>query len=84
MKRLPGILLTLSATLIVLVALVVSGLRLTLPYLETLRPYILQQINAVYGPNIDVRDMKGSWQSFGPTLDIGGVTLTTGDEKLSI
>lgn len=83
-KRLPGILLTLSATLIVLVALVVSGLRLTLPYLETFRPYILQQLNAVYGPNIDVRDMKGTWQSFGPTLDIGGVTLNVDDEKLSI
>ncbi len=66
MKRLPGILLALCATLIVLVALAVSALRLTLPYLDTFRPQILAQLNAAYGANIQIREMHGSWQSFGP------------------
>ncbi|TCL04839.1 AsmA2 domain-containing protein YhdP [Sodalis ligni] len=84
MKRLPGILLALCATLIVLMALAVSGLRLTLPYLDTFRPQIIGRLNAVYGANIQAREMHGSWQSFGPTLDIGGIESVTEDEKLHI
>lgn len=84
MKRLPGILLALSATLIVLVALAVSGLRLALPYLDNFRPRIVQTLNTATGLNIHIREMHGSWQSFGPTLDIGGVESTTADEQLRI
>ena len=84
MKRLPGILLALCATLIVLVALAVSGLRLTLPYLDTFRPQILRQINAAYGLNATVREMHGTWQSFGPTLDIRGIESVTDSEALGV
>ncbi|MEA9390317.1 AsmA2 domain-containing protein YhdP [Acerihabitans sp. TG2] len=84
MKRLPGIVLALCATLIVLVALAVSGLRLALPYLDDFRPRIVQTLNAATGLNIHIREMHGSWQSFGPTLDIGGFASSTADEQLRI
>lgn len=42
MRRLPGILLLTGATLVVIVALLVSGLRLALPHLDSWRPQIPQ------------------------------------------
>ena len=84
MKRLPGIILALCATLIVLVALAVSGLRLALPYLDDFRPRIVLALNTATGLDIQIREMHGSWQSFGPTLDIGGLESTTADERLRI
>ncbi|TKI06879.1 AsmA2 domain-containing protein YhdP [Martelella alba] len=84
MKRLPGILLALSATLIVLVALAVSALRLALPYLDSFRPQILRQINSAYGLNVTAGEMHGSWQSFGPTLEIRNLTSETDQETLAI
>ena len=45
MRRLPGILLLTVATLIVIVALLVSGLRLVLPQLDAWRPQLLEKIS---------------------------------------
>ncbi len=45
MRRLPGILLLTGATLVVIVALLVSGLRLALPHLDSWRPQILAKSN---------------------------------------
>ncbi len=45
MRRLPGILLLTVATLIVIVALLVSGLRLVLPQLDARRPQLLEKIS---------------------------------------
>ncbi|HEY0211729.1 AsmA2 domain-containing protein YhdP [Acerihabitans sp.] len=84
MKRLPGILLALCATLIVLVALAVSALRLALPHLDSFRPQIVQTINAASGLNVQIREMNGAWQSFGPTLDIRAIESVTADEQLRI
>ncbi len=84
MKRLPGILLALCATLIVLVALAVSGLRLALPHLDTFRPRIVAALNASTGLDIRIREMHGNWQSFGPTLDIRAIESVTADEQLRI
>ncbi|CAK8743417.1 hypothetical protein SODG_006553 [Sodalis praecaptivus] len=74
MKRLPGILMAIGATLIVLVALTVSGLRLALPHLNSFRPQIVSVLNRAFDADIQLRQLHGSWQSFGPTLDIGGLT----------
>lgn len=43
MRRLPGILLLTAATLTVVVALLVSGLRLVLPQLDAWRPQLLEK-----------------------------------------
>ena len=53
MRRLPGILLLTVATLIVIVALLVSGLRLVLPQLDAWRPQLLEKISTLTGTPVD-------------------------------
>ncbi len=43
MRRLPGILLLTGAALVVIAALLVSGLRIALPHLDARRPEILNK-----------------------------------------
>ncbi len=69
MRRLPGILLLTVATLIVIVALLVSGLRLVLPQLDARRPQLLEKISTLTGTPVDASQITASWQTFGPTLD---------------
>jgi len=69
-RRLPGILLLTGATLIVIVALLVSGLRLVLPHLDAWRPALLEKIEAMTGTPVDASQIQASWQNFGPTLDV--------------
>jgi len=69
-RRLPGILLITGATLVVIVALLVSGLRLVLPHLNTWRPALLEKINAATDAQVDASYLQASWQNFGPTLEV--------------
>ncbi|MCH5364987.1 AsmA2 domain-containing protein YhdP [Escherichia fergusonii] len=69
MRRLPGILLLTGATLVVVVALLVSGLRLALPHLDHWRPEILNKIESATGVPVDASQLTASWQTFGPTLE---------------
>ena len=69
MRRLPGILLLTGAALVVIVALLVSGLRLALPHLDSWRPAILSKIEAATGLPVDASQLSASWQNFGPTLE---------------
>lgn len=69
MRRLPGILLLTGATLVVVVALLVSGLRLALPHLDHRRPEILNKIESATGVPVDASQLSASWQTFGPTLE---------------
>ncbi len=68
MRRLPGILLLTVATLIVIVALLVSGLRLVLPQLDARRPQLLEKISTLTGTPVDASDHR-QLADFGPTLD---------------
>ena len=70
MRRLPGILLLLIATVIVIVALLVSGLRLVMPHLNSYRSDILQTVSRISGVNADASELQGTWQNFGPTLQV--------------
>jgi len=69
-RRLPGILLLLSATVIVIVALLVSGLRLVMPHLNSYRSDILQTVSRISGVTAEASELQGSWQNFGPTLQV--------------
>ncbi|WP_312952941.1 AsmA2 domain-containing protein YhdP [Superficieibacter sp.] len=73
MRRLPGILLLTGATLVVIVALAVSGLRLVLPQLDKWRPALLAKIESSTGTKVDASHIKASWENFGPTLDVRDV-----------
>ncbi|MBK4715370.1 MULTISPECIES: AsmA2 domain-containing protein YhdP [Tenebrionibacter/Tenebrionicola group] len=70
MRRLPGILLLIGATLIVIVALLVSGLRLLLPHLDTWRPALVEKIEQAAGVPVSVGRVNAAWRNFGPTLDV--------------
>lgn len=79
MRRLPGILLLTGATLVVIVALLVSGLRLVLPHLDSWRPQLLAKIESTTGVPVDVSQISASWQNFGPTLDVRDINASLKD-----
>ncbi|QKN80290.1 AsmA2 domain-containing protein YhdP [Scandinavium goeteborgense] len=70
MRRLPGILLITVATLIVIVALLVSGLRLVLPQLDKWRPQLLEKIAESTGHPVEASQLKANWENYGPTLEV--------------
>lgn len=70
MRRLPGILLLTVATLIVIAALLVSGLRLVLPHLDEWRPQIFAKISTAVGQPVEASKIQASWENFGPTLEV--------------
>ncbi|EJE3888179.1 AsmA2 domain-containing protein YhdP [Escherichia coli] len=69
MRRLPGILLLSGAALVVIAALLVSGLRIALPHLDAWRPEILNKIESATGMPVEASQLSASWQNFGPTLE---------------
>lgn len=69
MRRLPGILLLTGAALVVIAALLVSGLRIALPHLDAWRPEILNKIESATGMPVEASQVSASWQNFGPTLE---------------
>ncbi|WP_414165848.1 AsmA2 domain-containing protein YhdP [Superficieibacter sp. BNK-5] len=79
MRRLPGILLLTGATLAVIVALAVSGLRLALPQLDKWRPALLAKIESSTGVPVDASKLHASWENFGPTLDARDISARLKD-----
>ncbi|WP_058910789.1 AsmA2 domain-containing protein YhdP [Entomohabitans teleogrylli] len=75
MRRLPGILLITGVSLVVVVALLISGLRLLLPHLNSWRPALVEKIEAAAGVPVDIQEIEASWQNFGPTLDIRSLSV---------
>ncbi|MFP1592272.1 hypothetical protein ACLB1M_25820 [Escherichia coli] len=69
MRRLPGILLLTGAALVVIAALLVSGLRIALPHLDAWRPEILNKIESATGMPVEASQLSASWQSFGLMLE---------------
>ncbi|EER3792016.1 TPA: AsmA2 domain-containing protein YhdP [Escherichia coli] len=69
MRRLPGILLLTGAALVVIAALLVSGLRIALPHLDAWRPEILNKIESATGMPVEASQLSASWQNFGPMLE---------------
>ncbi len=70
MRRLPGILLLTGAATVVIIALLVSGLRLLMPHLNSWREPILARVTALTGSPLQASALSGSWQNFGPQLEI--------------
>ncbi len=85
MRQLPRILLLLVATVIVIVALLVSGLRLAMPHLDSYRSNILQIASNASGMPIKASKLQGKWENFGPTLEIHDLNVEMKDsDKLTI
>ncbi|WP_394515192.1 AsmA2 domain-containing protein YhdP [Pantoea sp. SGAir0215] len=70
MRQLPRVMLLLLATVIVIVALLVSALRLAMPHLDNYRSQVLEFVSDVSGANVNASQLKGKWENFGPTLQI--------------
>ncbi|AZI85955.1 AsmA2 domain-containing protein [Kosakonia sp. CCTCC M2018092] len=79
MRRLPGILLLTGATLIVIAALLVSGLRLVLPHINEWREPILARISAETGLPLKASEFQARWQTFGPELEVRDIQATLKD-----
>ncbi len=84
MRRLPGILLATGAILIVVVALLISGLRLVLPELNHYRPLLLEKVQAIAGVPVEADFVQGSWETFGPTLEARNIRLALPTSKIQI
>lgn len=84
MRRLPGILLATGAILIVTVALLISGLRLILPELNNYRPQLLEKAQAISGVPVEADFVQGSWETFGPTLEIRNIRLVLPKSNMQI
>ncbi|CNI44591.1 Uncharacterized protein involved in outer membrane biogenesis [Yersinia pekkanenii] len=56
--------------MIVVVALLISGLRMMLPLINDYRPQIVAKVQSISGIPLEVGFMQGSWETFGPTLEL--------------
>lgn len=84
MRRLPGILLTSCATIVVIVALAISGLRLALPQLNRFQQPIVDKIQALTGVPVSLSQVQGSWQTFGPTLEVKNLSVALPDSSWKV
>ena len=75
MRRLPGILLLTGATLVVIVALLVSGLRLVMPHLDSWRPQVLAKIERATGVPVEVSPLSAQLGKLRP--DAGNAAIST-------
>lgn len=77
MRRLPGVLLATAAIVIIIVALLVSGLRFLLPHINSYRPQLLAKVESIIGVPVDVGYITGEWESFGPVLELRDISVKT-------
>ncbi|MGL4485834.1 MAG: AsmA2 domain-containing protein YhdP [Yersinia sp. (in: enterobacteria)] len=75
MRRQPRIIFAAGVTLIVVVALLVSGLRMMLPLINDYRPQIVAKIQSVSGIPLEVGFIQGAWEPFGPTLELRDIQV---------
>ena len=76
MRRLPRIMFATGATIIVVVALLVSGLRMMLPHINDYRTQIVAKVQSISGIPLEVGFMQGTWETFGPTLELRDIRAT--------
>ena len=59
-----------------IVALLISGLRLMLPKLNDYRPQLLAQVEKLSGVPVQMDFLQGSWETFGPQLEVRNLSVT--------
>ena len=79
MRRLPRILSLIVAALIVIVALLISGLRILMPYMNDYRPRIMSVVSAITDSNLSAGELTGRWENFGPAIEIKDLHSTLDD-----
>ena len=59
-----------------IVALLISGLRLMLPKLNDYCPQLLAQVEKLSGVPVQMDFLQGSWETFGPQLEVRNLSVT--------
>ena len=72
---------TVFAIALVLVALFMSLLRYSLPFLNNHKDYVQNYIANEYSIDIEIGELSASWQSQGPTLVLRDVSIKNGNQS---
>lgn len=75
MKRLPRVVLVTTAVILLLCALVLTGLRFLLPNIDSYRQDIIAYIEKNNDVTVQIGKIEGAWQYFGPTFMLSNVEL---------
>ncbi|WP_371376659.1 YhdP family protein [Thalassotalea aquiviva] len=67
------------AVLLVLVAVLLSSVRIFLPYAHTYKQDVEDYLNQSYQGDIEIGELTAGWQNFGPTLVVNDLILTNSD-----
>lgn len=81
MKRLFGILIKIGVLLLIVVALLVSFLRLALPHIDKYHSTVIAHLQRISGLPINIAKIEGEWLSFGPALTLQEISVR--DENIS-
>ncbi|HGN1704339.1 TPA: AsmA2 domain-containing protein YhdP [Providencia rettgeri] len=76
MRRLPRVVLVTTAVIFLLCALVLTGLRFLLPNIDNYRQDIIAYVEKRVDVAVQIGNIEGAWQSFGPTLTLSDVELS--------
>lgn len=82
MRRLSAVLLYACCTLLVLFALLVSGLRVVMPYMDHYRNDIAAFLSSLTGCRIKLQHIKAQWLGSGPSINISGLSIE--NQKIAI
>ncbi|RXK32562.1 hypothetical protein BBD39_00035 [Arsenophonus endosymbiont of Bemisia tabaci Asia II 3] len=77
MKRLPKVLVAISAIILLIMALAIIGLRLFLPQINEYRNQLEGQLQSLTGIPFKIGHIQGEWVSFGPVLPFSDVSVST-------
>lgn len=75
MRRLPRVALVTTAVILLLCALVLSGLRFLLPNIDNYRQDLVDYVEKKTDVSVQIGKIEGAWQSFGPVLTLSDVAL---------
>ncbi|MBT0728621.1 AsmA2 domain-containing protein YhdP [Rosenbergiella nectarea] len=79
MSRLSQWTLRIITALIVIAALLVTALRLAMPYMDHYRSQLLSAASAATGIHFSADKLQGEWKSFGPTLNVDNFSAELAD-----
>ncbi|HBO23065.1 MAG TPA: DUF3971 domain-containing protein [Providencia sp.] len=84
MKRLPRVVLVTTAVVLLLCALVLTGLRFFLPNINSYRQDIVSYIEKRADIALQIGNIDGAWQYFGPVFTLSDVALKSETTDASI
>ena len=75
MKRLPRVVLVTTSVVLLLCALVLTGLRFLLPNINSYRQDIVSYVEKQADVSLQIGEIEGAWRYFGPELTLSHVAL---------